>query len=107
MAAAQAQAFTVAERDLVIAALERTTFFERWASGVPALLNDLGQDRAYVGPRAIDPSSLASVTVPVLVLRGEQTRLSALWGESERHIVRHVPDAIDSRGFRLQAEDQR
>jgi pimeloyl-ACP methyl ester carboxylesterase len=75
-----------------VAALEQTTFFERWAGAVPALLNDLGQDNAYEGPRSIDPESLAQVTAPVLVLRGEQTLLTALWGESEQHIARHVPD---------------
>ena len=58
-----------------VAALEKTTFFERWAGAVPALLNDLGQDMAYQGPRSIDPKSLEQVTVPVLVIRGEQTLL--------------------------------
>ena len=38
-----------------VAALEQTTFFERQASAVPALLNDLGQDNAYEGPVSIDP----------------------------------------------------
>ncbi|MGH8825505.1 MAG: alpha/beta fold hydrolase, partial [Jiangellaceae bacterium] len=75
-----------------VAALEQTTFFERWASAAPALLNDLGQDNAYEGPRSIDPESLEQITVPVLVLRGRQTRLTSLWGESEQHIARHVPD---------------
>jgi pimeloyl-ACP methyl ester carboxylesterase len=75
-----------------VAALEQTTFFERWASAVPALLNDLGQDNAYKGPRSIDPESLEQITVPVLVLRGRQTRLTSLWGESEQHIARHAPD---------------
>ena len=76
-----------------IAALEQTAFFERWAGAVPAMLNDLGQDNAYEGPRSIDPESLAQVAVPVLVLRGQLTRLSSLWGESAQHIARHVPGA--------------
>ena len=75
-----------------VAALEPTTFFERWAGAVPALLNDLGQDNAYEGPRSIDPEALEQVSVPVLVLRGEQTLLTSLWGESAEHVARHVPD---------------
>jgi pimeloyl-ACP methyl ester carboxylesterase len=75
-----------------VEALETTTFFDRWAGAVPALLNDFGQDNAYGGPRSIDPAALEQVSVPVLILRGEQTRLTALWGESADHIVRHVPD---------------
>ena len=76
-----------------VAALEKTTFFERWASAVPALLNDLGQDNTYQGPRSIDAGALEQITVPVLVLRGRQTLLTSLWGESEQHIARHVPEA--------------
>ena len=79
--------------DEEVADLERTTFFERWASAVPALLNDLQQDNSYEGPRSIDPGSLERISVPVLILRGQKTRLPALWGESEQHIARHVPDA--------------
>jgi pimeloyl-ACP methyl ester carboxylesterase len=75
-----------------VAALEPTTFFERWAGAVPALLNDLGQDNAYEGPRSIDPEALAQVRSPVLVLRGQQTLLTSLWGESAEHVARHAPD---------------
>jgi pimeloyl-ACP methyl ester carboxylesterase len=75
-----------------VTALEPTTFFERWAGAVPALLNDLGQDNAYEGPRSIDPEALGQVSVPVLILRGEQTLLTSLWGESAEHVARHVPD---------------
>ena len=75
-----------------VAALEPTTFFERWAGAVPALFNDLGQDNAYEGPRSIDPEALAQVRSPVLVLRGQQTLLTSLWAESAEHVARHVPD---------------
>lgn len=78
--------------DAEVAALEKTTFFERWAGAVPAMLTDLGQDLAYEGPRSIDPTSLEHVTVPVLIVRGEQTLLTSLWRESAEHITRHVPD---------------
>ena len=76
-----------------IAALQQTDFFERWAGGIPAMLDYLAHDGAYEGPRSIDPGSLAQVTVPVLVLRGARTLLGSLWGESERHIVRFAPAA--------------
>ena len=89
--AVRAFAAGICTRDEV-AALEPTTFFDRWAGAVPALLNDLGQDYAYDGPRSIDPEALEQVSVPVLVLRGEQTLLTALWGESADHIAHHVPD---------------
>lgn len=79
--------------DEEVADLEQINFFDRWATAVPAMLNDLGEDNAYEGPRPNDPESLERVTVPVLVLRGEQTRLTAFWGEAAQHIVRHVPDA--------------
>ena len=78
--------------DHEVAALEPTTFFERWAGAVPALLNDLGQDNAYEGPRSTDPEALRQVSVPVLVLRGEQTLLTSVWGESAEHIAWHVAD---------------
>jgi pimeloyl-ACP methyl ester carboxylesterase len=76
-----------------IAALEPTTFFELWAGALPAMLNDLGQDNAYEGPRSIDPESLAQVRSPVLVLRGQQTLLTSLWDQAAQHVARHVPDA--------------
>lgn len=58
-------------------------FLERWAGAIPALLNDLGQDNAYEGPRSIDPEALERVSVPVLILRGEQTLLTSLCGSRQ------------------------
>ena len=58
-----------------IAALEQTNFFERWAGGVPAMLRFVQQDGSYQGPRSTDPEVLARISVPVLVLTGQQTRL--------------------------------
>ena len=76
-----------------ITALEQTSFFAQWAGALPAMLNDLGQDNAYDGPRSIDPEALAQVRCPVLVLRGEQTLLTSLWGESAEHVARYARDA--------------
>jgi hypothetical protein len=75
-----------------VAALEQTTFFERWASAVPALLNDLGQDNALRGPAVHRPRvSRADHRAGPGPARPAD-RLASLWGESEQHIARRVPD---------------
>jgi pimeloyl-ACP methyl ester carboxylesterase len=68
--------------DEEIAALERTNFFERWAGAVPAMLRFVQQDAAYEGVRSTDPDELARIAVPVLLLRGEQTRLGTFFADA-------------------------
>ena len=75
-----------------IAGLEETDFFERWADGIPAMLRFLQEDASYEGPRPIDPEVLGKITAPVLVLRGEQTRLGTLFADSTKHVAQHVAD---------------
>lgn len=76
-----------------VAALEQTDFFERWPDAVPAMLRFVQQDAAYEGARATDPEQLARIAGPVLLLRGEQTRLGAWFDESARLVARHVAAA--------------
>jgi pimeloyl-ACP methyl ester carboxylesterase len=78
--------------DAELAALEESDFYERWASCVPAMLRFVEQDASHEGPRSTDPEALASVVVPVLLLRGRQTRLGTWFADAARHIALHVSD---------------
>ncbi|MFI5627122.1 alpha/beta fold hydrolase [Nocardioides sp. NPDC051685] len=76
-----------------ITALQRTDFYERWADRVPAMLRFVEQDGSYVGPRSTDPDQLARITVPVLLLLGQQTRLRQFFAAAAEFIARHVADS--------------
>jgi pimeloyl-ACP methyl ester carboxylesterase len=78
--------------DEEIAGLERTDFFGRWASAVPAMLRFVQQDASYEGVRSTDPEELARIAVPVLLLQGEQTRLSTWFADAAQLIATHVPE---------------
>lgn len=78
--------------DQEIAALEQTDFFGRWASAVPAMLRFVQEDATYEGVRSTDPEELARVAVPVLLLRGEQTRLGTWFADAAQFIAQHVAD---------------
>jgi pimeloyl-ACP methyl ester carboxylesterase len=75
-----------------IAALEETDFFARWAGAVPALLQFFQHDATYAGPRSTDPEVLRQVAAPVLLLRGQRTKLRTFFAETAQHIAQHVPD---------------
>ena len=79
--------------DQEIAALEQTSFYERWAGCIPAMLRFVQQDASYEGPRSTDPEVLRTITTPLLLLRGRQTRLGTWFADAERHIVQQVSDA--------------
>jgi pimeloyl-ACP methyl ester carboxylesterase len=75
-----------------MAALGATDFFARWAGAVPALLQFFQNDATYVGPRSTDPELLRQVAAPVLLLRGQQTKLRTFFAETAQHIAQYVPD---------------
>ncbi len=79
--------------DTEIAALEELNFSEQWAGRVPALLRFVQQDASYEGPRSTDPDALGRVAAPVLLLRGEQTRLGTFFADVERYLAEHLVDA--------------
>ena len=60
------------------------------APNIPADLRMI-QNLDPTGPSPTDPAALATITVPVLVLEGEQTALSWM-RRSTRYLVDHVPD---------------
>ena len=75
------------------AALTQTSFEGEWAGRVPAMLRFVQQDASYEGPRSTDAEALARVTVPVLVLVGQQSRLRPFFSSAAEFIARHVDDS--------------
>ena len=67
-------------------------FYQRWGRSIPAMLHMIQQDMPYEGPRSTDPDVLAQIAAPVLLLRGQQTRLDTFWADSVQHIAQHVTD---------------
>src|SRR5687768_14501991 len=59
---------------------------------VPAMLRFVQQDASYQGPRSTDPEFLRQVAAPVLLLRGQQTKLGTFAADAARHIAQHVSD---------------
>jgi pimeloyl-ACP methyl ester carboxylesterase len=79
--------------DEEVAALEQTSFFQRWAGHVPTMLRFIQADGSYEGPRSTDPEALGRITAPVLLLLGRQTRLGTFFTGSARFITQHVADS--------------
>jgi pimeloyl-ACP methyl ester carboxylesterase len=79
--------------DEEIAALEGTDFHERWSRGVPELLVFFQQVMAAQEPGPDAPEALAQITVPVLLLTGEETLLEAAFGNATQYIAAHTADA--------------
>jgi pimeloyl-ACP methyl ester carboxylesterase len=77
--------------DRELAALD-ADYFERCAPSIPALLRAGRALAPYRGPVATDPEALARVTAPVLLLRGDQTRLGTFYSDTVRHVAEHVAD---------------
>ena len=67
-------------------------YFERCAASMPALLQAGRHGASYEGPVSTDPDALARVTAPVLLLRGQDTRLGTFYSDTERHVAEHVAD---------------
>ena len=74
-----------------IAALD-ADYFERCAAIVPAMMQEIQQAMGYEGPVPSDPEVLGKITVPVLLLRGQQTLLDTYFADSAQHIAQHVAD---------------
>jgi pimeloyl-ACP methyl ester carboxylesterase len=74
-----------------IAAAEDAGYFEAAGRYVPNMLNFFKQIWEYEGPTADDPAVLGSISAPVLVLCGSDTK--PLAATSARHVADHVPNA--------------
>jgi pimeloyl-ACP methyl ester carboxylesterase len=75
------------------AALDEADAFETLGANAPADLAILQQSREYQGPSALDPSALAEIKAPVLLLKGGRTaEASAPWfSAGVRYVDEHVP----------------
>ena len=71
-----------------IAAAEGAGYFEASARYVPNLLSVFRQLREHQGPTVDDPSVLAAISTPVLVLHGADTK--PFWVRSAQHVAEHL-----------------
>ena len=67
-------------------------YYERSASAFPSLLRTVQASQTYEGPESTDPAVMEGITVPILLLRGQQTRRATFYTDVERHIAEHVAD---------------
>ena len=74
-----------------LAALD-ADYYERSGTAFPPLLRTLQATQTYEGPRATDPESMSRISVPVLLLRGQQTRRATFYADTERYVAQHVAD---------------
>jgi pimeloyl-ACP methyl ester carboxylesterase len=77
--------------DVELAALD-ADYYERSGAAFPSVLRAVEAAEGYVGPEPTDPEALVRIDVPVLLLRGQQTRRTAFYTDSERYIADHVSD---------------
>jgi pimeloyl-ACP methyl ester carboxylesterase len=67
-------------------------YYERSGTVFPSLLRTVQASQTYAGPRSTDPEAMARSSVPVLLLRGQQTRRAAFYTDTEQYVAEHVPD---------------
>jgi pimeloyl-ACP methyl ester carboxylesterase len=79
--------------DEEVAALDAAGAFETMGVNVPADLAGIQQSMEYQGPSATDPSVLAQITAPVLLLQGSKSNVPAWFHAGVRHLAEHVPQA--------------
>jgi pimeloyl-ACP methyl ester carboxylesterase len=74
-----------------LAALD-AEYYERSGRAFPSLLRTVQASQTYEGSESTDPETMARVSVPVLLLRGEQTRRATFYADTEQYVAEHVPD---------------
>ncbi|HEX9767348.1 MAG TPA: alpha/beta hydrolase [Nitriliruptorales bacterium] len=74
-----------------LAALD-ADYYERSGTAFPPLLRTVQAFQTYEGPQSTDPEAMARISVPVLLLRGQQTRRATFYTDAEQHVAEHVAD---------------
>jgi len=67
-------------------------YYERSGTAFLAQLRTMQASQSYEGPQATDPEAMARISVPVLLLRGQQTRRTTFYTDTERYVAEHVGD---------------
>jgi pimeloyl-ACP methyl ester carboxylesterase len=67
-------------------------YYERSGTAFPSLLRTVQASETYTGPESTEPEAMARLGVPVLLLRGQQTRRTSFYTDSEHYVAEHVPD---------------
>ncbi len=73
------------------AALE-ADYLERFQTNLPVVMIENEQHQGYEGPDSTDPTMLARITAPVLVLRSLEGALGTFFADSAQHVAKHVTD---------------
>jgi pimeloyl-ACP methyl ester carboxylesterase len=74
-----------------LAALD-ADYYERSGTAFPSLLRAVQASQAYEGPESTDPEAMSRISVPVLLLRGQQTRRADFYTDTEQYVAEHVAD---------------
>ncbi len=77
--------------DNELAALD-ADYYQRSGTAFPAWLRAVQASQTYEGPQSTDPEAMARISVPVLLLRGRQTRRATFYADTERYVAEHVAD---------------
>lgn len=76
-----------------IAALSASGYFKEAGRYMPVFLGELEQDAASNDPGPTEPSHLATITVPTLLMYGSQTKLRDWFSRGVRHVAQHVSES--------------
>ena len=76
-----------------IAALEAAGSFEKMRFNIPADLMAIQQSGEYQGPSDTDPSMLAKITAPVLLLQGSRSNVHSWFHAGVSYVAEHVKQA--------------
>ena len=67
-------------------------YYERSGTAFPPLLRTVQASQTYEGPQSTDPEAMTRISVPILLLRGQQTRRTTFYTDVEQYIAEHVGD---------------
>lgn len=75
-----------------LSTLASSGYVEEAGPYLPVLLQELAHDAQSQAPSATDPSLLAKITVPTLLMHGARSARHDWFSDGVRHVAHHVPD---------------